>query len=188
MGDLLRQLPALIGVLVGVSATYLTTSAAERARWRRSQAVRWDEHRLEIYAEYGHAVKRLSWLAARVAAARGFEHMVEPLDPDIGLAELAAAEGERAVRWESVLLVGSPGTIAAARTWHQAVVRLTWFARGRLDSVPEWEQAMRQMERDREEFYIRARQDLSIDTGAAFQAQQLWPPSWLSRSPGSSTS
>lgn len=179
MDTVLLQLPALLGVLVGAGATYLTTHVAERSRWRRAQAVRWDEHRLTIYAEYGHAVKRLSWLAARVAAARGFEHMVEPLSPDDGLPELAAAEGERSMRWESVLLVGSPDTIAAARTWHQAVVRLTWFARGKLSSDAEWKEAMKQMERDRDQFYLLARKDLSIETAGSSQTADLWPPRWL---------
>jgi hypothetical protein len=49
-----QQLPALIGVLVGALATYAATSAAERARWRRTQSVRWDDKRLTAYAEDAH--------------------------------------------------------------------------------------------------------------------------------------
>jgi hypothetical protein len=33
--QLLNQLPVLLGVIVGALGSYLTTSATERARWKR---------------------------------------------------------------------------------------------------------------------------------------------------------
>jgi hypothetical protein len=53
----LQQLPTLVGVLIGAAATYGATSLTERARWRRAQAVRWDEKKVNAYAEYANAVK-----------------------------------------------------------------------------------------------------------------------------------
>jgi hypothetical protein len=39
-GELVQQLPALIGVAVGAIATYAGTAGVERARWRRQQVGR----------------------------------------------------------------------------------------------------------------------------------------------------
>ena len=86
---------------------------------------------MQAYAEYGNAVKNVSQLASRIAAARGFPHVVvEPLatSPE-AMKALGDAEGERARTWEPVLLLGDPETFASARVWHQAVWRLMWFAR-----------------------------------------------------------
>ena len=61
MSGFTQQLPALIGVVIGASTSYLVGAAIERARWRREQWARWDEKRAQAYAEYSHAVKtRLS--------------------------------------------------------------------------------------------------------------------------------
>lgn len=56
MSGITRQLPALIGVVVGALASYLAGAASERARWRREQSARWDDRRAQAYAEYGYAV------------------------------------------------------------------------------------------------------------------------------------
>jgi hypothetical protein len=98
---------------------------------------------MRAYIDYGIAVKRCIHLSVRVAAARGFDHSAEPLSPEEGVPELAAAEIERGARWEAVLLLGTPETIAAARDWHQAVHRLDWYARGRLSDASLWETAVR---------------------------------------------
>jgi hypothetical protein len=152
MTPLLQQLPALVGVIVGALATYLATAAAERARWQRAQRSRWDESRMNAYAQYGVAVKHMAWLAVRIAAARGLPFTEEPLDPEVGVAQLAAAEGERTVRWETVLLLGDAETVAAARSWHQSVMQLVWFARGKLSGQTEWNHAIRHMEAKRDRF------------------------------------
>src|SRR5262245_33981216 len=115
MNALLQQLPTLIGVLLGAAASYLATSAGERARWRRRQAARWDQRRLEAYTNYGYAVKNLIHLALRLSAHRGLNAIRPPLAPDEGLDLLEAANQDRAVKWETVLLLGTPGTVAAAR-------------------------------------------------------------------------
>ena len=44
-----QQLPALLGVAVGVLATYLVAGAGERGRWRRSQQAEWTVRRMEAY-------------------------------------------------------------------------------------------------------------------------------------------
>jgi hypothetical protein len=174
---LLQELPALVGVGVGAVATFATTSLGEKARWRRERDERWDAARMTAYTEYGNGVKRVFSLAIRMAAARGFPHSVEPLDPDARAMEaLSEAEGERTRAWESVLLLGDPETVAAARAWHQEIWRLVWYARGRLTDASEWPAALRESEEARDRFYHCARRDLGVQ-GEAVRTPGL--PRWM---------
>ena len=133
---------------------------------------------MRAYADYGDAVKKVSHLASRIAAGRGFPHSVEPLVPDAGALEaLEDADGARARAWESVLLLGDPQTVAAARAWHQAVWRLVWFARARLSAVEQWEPSMRETEVARDAFYNCARRDLGVKGEAV--PTPIWPPKWI---------
>src|SRR5262245_36781074 len=74
-----------------------------------------DDRRVEAYAIYARAVKKIINIAMRVAAARGLGGAGEPLTPTPeNLDLLAAAEAERGNAWETVLLLGRPETVAAA--------------------------------------------------------------------------
>src|SRR6267154_150727 len=59
MATILNQLPALVGVALGILGTLLVTSVSDRARWKRDQSVRWDQRRLEAYTEYARAIKEM---------------------------------------------------------------------------------------------------------------------------------
>ena len=172
---IIQALPALIGVGVGTIATYATTSLAERSRWRRQQAARWDDARMRAYVEYGDAVKKVVYLSSRIAAGRGFPHSVDKLEPkEEAMEALEEADGARARAWESVLLLGEPQTIAAARAWHEAAWRLMWFARGRLTAADQWEPSIRGTDLARDRFYDCARRDLGVKGEAV--ATPAWPP------------
>ncbi len=133
---------------------------------------------MRAYAEYGDAVKKVTHLASRITAGRGFPHSVESLAPDAGAIEaLSDAGGERARAWEPVLLLGDPETVTAARAWHQAVWRLEWFATGRLTAADQWEPALRDTEVTRDRFYDCARRDLGVKGGAV--PTPPWPPKWI---------
>jgi hypothetical protein len=178
MNGLLQQIPALVGVIVGVVTTYVLTTAGERARWRRDQRVRWDEARMGAYVEYGNAVKRVVHVASRMAVTRGLPHSSEPVPLADGLAELNEATAARTATWESVLLLGDPDTITAARAWHQCVWELEFFARGRLTGEDEWTTALADFERTRHDYYRAARHDLGVGSGVPTVS---WPPPWYAR-------
>jgi len=160
----LQQLPALLGVVVGAFATYATTSTAERTRWRRSQDVRWDSLRLTAYAEYAHAVKKVSSIAVRVAAHRGMHTDIGALPPEDGLPALAIAEEERTLKWEMVLLLGTSKTVAAARAWHESVFRLQRIVSG-VDVGITWAHAIAAASKARRRFYEAAKTDIGIAIG-----------------------
>ncbi|WP_207923847.1 hypothetical protein [Actinomadura bangladeshensis] len=99
-GGFLDQSSALIGVVIGVLGSYLTTQ--------------------------------------RLAAHRGLEFTVDPLDPEEGMGLLAQAESRRQAEWEAVLLVGEAETVAAARAWHEAVWNVEPWSRGLRNDQEGW--------------------------------------------------
>jgi hypothetical protein len=127
------------------------------------------------HVEYGNAVKRVVHIATCMASARGLPDSSEPVPLDQGQAELAAATADRTAKWEAVLLLGHPDTVAAARAWHQCVWRLEFYARGRLTDPDGWSRALDEFERTRKEFYRYARNDLGVEGTVTTLS---WPPPW----------
>lgn len=165
MASFTEQLPALIGVLLGAGATFGATFATDRARWHRDQSVRWDVKRADAYAEYAFAVKRVISLAVRLAAHRGAHSLGEPLSPDDGTELLADAEHERAVKWETVLLLGSDNVVIAGRRWQQSVFPLEEIAWGRRVAA-DWDATVAVVSHERGRFYEAARNDLGLQKGS----------------------
>jgi hypothetical protein len=161
------QLLVLAGVIVGALASYLTTATTEHARWKRALDSRWDDRRVEAYASYAQAVKDLITISSRVYAGRDIAVNPGALSPTQESLDLLASAGvKRAVAWETVLLLGHPETVIAARNWHESVWRLEWWARGQITGEHEdWEKARSEVNRTRSLFYESARKDLQVRGG-----------------------
>ncbi|MEJ8650250.1 hypothetical protein WKI65_19640 [Streptomyces sp. MS1.AVA.3] len=63
------QIITLIGVLVGALTSFFATSMAERAKFRRTLATRWDERKLDTYIEYTSCIKEEVRTARRAVEA-----------------------------------------------------------------------------------------------------------------------
>ena len=166
--QLLNQALVLLGVIIGALASYLTTAATERARWKRALDSRWDDRRVEAYASYAQSVKEMINIAGRIAAGRGLlGNDLEPLAPtQENLDLLAAAENERARQWETVLLLGHPQTVAADRNWHEHAWRLEAYARALLTgNNSDWPATRDAVDVARDAFYESARSDLRVTGG-----------------------
>ena len=161
------QLLVLAGVIVGALASYLTTAATERARWKRTLDSRWDDRRVEAYASYAQAVKDIITISSRIYDGRGIAVNPDALSStQEDLALLESADTKRAALWETVLLLGHAETVIAARNWHESVWRLEWWARGRITGKHEsWENARSEVNRTRSLFYESARKDLQVSGG-----------------------
>lgn len=176
MSPIVQQLLTLLGVLLGAGATYTATTFTERAKWRRSHETRWDDKRLVAYSEYANALKRYAQVAYRLAATRGYPAAAQPIDIDAGLDELAAAEAEKTVKWEMVLLLGSPEAVAAGRLWTEVAWRLSHVAQGRAMDHDMYIGLFETQGRRRNEFYECARADLGVQSGALPPGDQAWLP------------
>lgn len=165
MSGFADQLPALAGVVIGATASYLIGAATDRARWLRGQSARWDERRAQAYAEYAHAVKAVYVQCMRIASSRGLGSRSDVSDFDAALTEMARLADDRTSKWELVLLLGDPQTIAAGRARHRRVWQLERFARGERTDASEFAVLRAAFQEDRTLFYAAARHDLGIRSG-----------------------
>ncbi|MFX0576896.1 hypothetical protein [Nocardia nepalensis] len=134
-------------------------------------------------------MKRYSNLVSRVAASHGYPTIIHPIDVEAGLREMAEAEADRTVKWEAVLLLGSPQAVEAGRRWHKAVVEMSWVARGQEVDHVEYIRRLEETGRRRNEFYDCARADLGVRSGALPPGDQAWlPPTAAPIAPGVSQS
>lgn len=165
MSNFLGAIPALTGVVVGVVAT----GWAEWVRWRRGQAVRWDERRVDAYAEYAKAIKKIHMIAL------GIVGLGEPINREAGLEMLVQAEAHRTEVWEMMLLLADQATAHAAERWRNAVTHEVEFARGlRNDAGPDdWIVAVRSADEARDHFYEAARTSVNVGGGSVAIAHLL---------------
>ncbi|MCP3804269.1 hypothetical protein NLX83_33865 [Allokutzneria sp. A3M-2-11 16] len=170
------QIVTLAGVLVGGLMSFAATTLVERSKWRRTHSSRWDEKRLTAYIEYANAVKTCSQLSYRLAATHGHPAGAQPIELEEGLKALAEAEIERTVKWEAVLLLGSPEAVAAGRSWHEAIWKLSWVARGQAIGRDEFIGIYEISGRRRDEFYRCARADLGVRSGDLPKPTRDWLP------------
>jgi hypothetical protein len=165
VNPIVAQVLTIAGVLLGSAATFVVTSATERTRWRRAQSARWDDKRLLAYSEYANAVKHMVRLCRRIAETKGLLATGERIELKPAFAALAEAETQRAARWETVLLLGEPATISAARAWSEQVWQLEHIVREDQPDTSSFIDAYRDAMRLRNEFYAHARTDLDITSG-----------------------
>lgn len=181
MNPIVAQALTIAGVLLGSAATFIVTSTTERTRWRRAQSARWDDKRLLAYSEYANAVKHMVRLCRRIAETKGLLSTGQPIDLDAAFDALAEAETDRAARWETVLLLGEPATISAARAWSEQAWHLEHILREDPPDASSFMDAYRSAMRLRNEFYANARTDLAITSGPlpelTWKSLQPQPPS-----------
>ncbi|WP_243706267.1 hypothetical protein [Micromonospora sp. KC721] len=169
---LLTQLPALIGVVVGTVGTMIATTVAERARWRRNQTVRWDERRLDAYADFARAVKEVHLLALGMLSAHRPGASRPALDREQGLARLAEAAERHTLTWEGVLLLGDEATVRAAAAWRHAVRALERAARALPDLPDDLGALVQRADEMRDGFYQAARGSLGVRGGTVDQSRR----------------
>ncbi|MFI9406875.1 hypothetical protein [Nocardia sp. NPDC052316] len=116
---MLEQLVPMIGVVLGSFATYAGATLAERARFKRLLTTRWDQNKLDVYAEFATCVKDMLRSAGRYADARdeGFTDLAELR------AELEAADNRRSTVFERLVLLGDPAVTEAAKSANQLVLK-----------------------------------------------------------------
>ena len=173
MSSFLAAIPALVGVVVGIVAT----SWADRARWKRGQAVRWDERRVDAYAEYAKAIKRIHITALRIVRPDRADNLTKPIARETALEMLTQAEARRTEAWELILLLADQATAHAALQWHFVVRRVAEFARSRPDDAEsdDWKTLVRSADQARDLFYEAARNSVDVGGGSVAVAKLMQP-------------
>ncbi len=146
------------GFWAAVKNTSQTIASAEESRiWER---------RAQAYTEYGYAVKNLMALCLRIADYRGLgPGIIEKINLTKALSEVEELSTERTAKWESVLLLGDPDTVEAARKWHRQVGQMVHVARGQPTDRSEWDALQGNVIAARTAFYDAARRGLGVKSG-----------------------
>jgi len=126
-----------------------------------------------VYSDYGNAVKNAYIASMRIASNSNRTTAKEIADYQQALSGLERATLERTAKWESVLLLGNPDTVAAARAWHRSVWKLQDIAHGAPISDSEKQALTSEFEGARLQFYEAARKDLGITSGQLPRGE-LW--------------
>ncbi|MFJ8884205.1 hypothetical protein ACIRJR_12450 [Streptomyces sp. NPDC102402] len=118
------QILTLVGVLVGALTSYFATSMAERAKFRREMATRWDERKLDTYIEYVTCIKEIQ--RAAMAAGRARDQGEDSAD---ALSEMEASENRRSIFFETFVLLSHEKAATAAHAVNQRTWELLTVAR-----------------------------------------------------------
>lgn len=176
MSEIVNQLPVLIGVIVGAVMSYVGSALTERSRWRRSITTRWDEKRLDAYANYADSVKQEIRLSMRMAADLQLGPRARPLPLEVGLPLLAEAEDRRSTNFEKVLLLGDKETINAARQWQRSVWELQFTLQDDPDERRQkFLEGYSKADAARARFHELARLDLGVMGGMPVSTTWNWP-------------
>ncbi len=131
------QVLTLVGVLIGALTSYVTSALAERAKFRRELATRWDERKLDTYIAYVSCIKEILRSAMEAGRARDRGE-----DASAALAEMEESEKRRSVLFETFVLLSGEAAAEAAHAVNQRTWELLGLARdprtGRPDSASRW--------------------------------------------------
>lgn len=161
----MKQLPALIGVVIGALGSYAAVMHSERVRFRRERIIRWEDRRLAAYQAYAQAVKMTVSLLFRVGAHFGNDSNPNPLSPQDAGPRLGDASQARDLTWEEMLLLGSPEVVEAGHAWAETVAAMEQFARDGTQDPGAWSVLVRNQRASREAYYAAARRDVALGPG-----------------------
>ena len=162
MNEFVGQLPALLGVIVGVLASYLAATVGERARWRRVQETRWDEKRAAAYTQYAYLLKQNLQASLRLAENNGLRTRTPSGNRQQTVEDLVRLETDRSATWESVLLHGDADVVHAGRDYTLAALKLEQEARNSPVDTDAWRVLLHAVETTRMSYYEAARRDLGV--------------------------
>ena len=153
----------IAAVLAGALGTFFATERVERGRWTREHGTRWDERKLQVYTEYAASVKMAIIRSRSILGGLGLSPTLTPISREEGMLLLALDENSRSEKLESVMMVGGPEVISAARAWHGISWTFHRWASGVVSTTREEVEREYQAAQDaREAFYKAARDELGL--------------------------
>lgn len=156
------QFVTIGAVLLGALSTHVANYLMERSKIRQQLMTRWDDKKVETYAEYVDSAKARIAASVRVYEVR--EGLREDHRPEEELRrDLAEASQRWGSAFERVMLFGGDDTIEAGHELNLLLVEIVWQAEGKLTgTLSEWRERHRAVFRAINTFHEAARQDLGI--------------------------
>lgn len=168
--DIIGQLVTIAAVLLGALTTHVTNHLMERHRNRYALLTRWDEKKLDAYAEYIDRVRTCIYAAVLLYEVKLDIRSIERSQHELTL-ELAEAEGSRGRAFERVMLLAEDGVIEAAHDLNTAAAAIDWRARGATEgTMADWRDLHSVAFQAINGFHQAARGDLGVS--GDFQGEQ----------------
>lgn len=160
--DVVGQLVTIAAVLLGGLATHFTNHRMERQRMQYTMLTRWDERKLDAYAEYIDRVRTCIYSSVLLYEVRKDMRRIERSEQDL-IMELADAEGSRGRAFERVMLLAEDGVVEAAHRLNAAAHAIDWRARGATEgTLEEWRELHKTAFQAINGFHGAAREDLGV--------------------------
>lgn len=160
--DIVGQLVTIAAVLLGGLATHFTNHRMERQRTQYTMLTRWDERKLDAYAEYIDRVRTCIYSSVLLYEVREGIRSIERTERDLTV-ELADAEGSRGRAFERVMLLAEDGVVEAAHRLNAAAHAIDWRARGTTEgTLDEWRELHKTAFQAINGFHEAARDDLGV--------------------------
>ena len=161
--DVVGQLVTIAAVLLGGLTTHFTNHRMERQRTEHATLTRWDERKLDAYAEYIDCVRTCIYAAVLLYETREGIRDIDRGEPDLTL-DLADAEGSRGRAFERVMLLAEDSVIEKAHELNAAAHAIDWRARGRTSgTLEEWRALHARAFGAINHFHEAARDDLGVN-------------------------
>lgn len=160
--DALTQVVTILAVILGGLTTWVTNHFSERSRRKEEFRTRWDEKKLDAYADYIGTVR--ATIHADVLLYEVREGMRTMARSERELAEDRTAAGiAQSLAFERVMLLAGDAVVDTAHAVQEATAAIGWQARGVVDgTLTEW-RALNTAAFDAiNRFHERARADLGV--------------------------
>ncbi|MZD07171.1 hypothetical protein GTW43_19065 [Streptomyces sp. SID5785] len=165
MSDFIKQLPALLGVMIGAFGSYVVVMRGDRARFRREHAARRQEQQMAAYTDYALTLKKTVTLHRRVAAHLGHDSYPHPLPAAEAAPLLLDAADSRSIAGEGLLMLGSPDVVDAAHRWALTIVEVGDLLHAPGCTTDTWSVQIDKQRMAREKYYTAIRHHMGLPPG-----------------------
>ena len=168
--DTITQVVTIAAVILGALTSYATNELMERSKRKLERRTRWDNSKLDAYAEYIGRVRATIHAAVLLyevreemrTAGRSERELAEDLT-ELGIAQSLA--------FERVMLLADHRVIQVSHTVQEATAAIGWQARGVVHgTLAEWRALHATAFEAINRFHERARQDLGVN--GSFDGQE----------------
>ncbi|RKE19612.1 hypothetical protein [Streptomyces sp. TLI_171] len=177
--DTITQLVTIAAVLLGSLTTYATNQLVERSKRRELRRVRWDEKKLDAYAEYIGRVRAVIHANVLLYEVREEMRAMPRSEHDLAM-DLTDATAAQAIAFERVMLLAGDEVVNSAHAVQEATAAIGWHARGVVaGTLDEWRARNAAAFGAINLFHQRARADLGVSgsfEGEAHSARGLLLP------------
>ncbi|MEK2492380.1 hypothetical protein WN990_22775 [Kitasatospora purpeofusca] len=168
--DTATQLITIAAVLLGSLTTYATNQLVEWSKRRETRRVRWDERKLDAYAEYIGQVRAVIHANVLLYEVSGGMRAMPRSEHELSM-DLTEASAAQSIAFERVMLLAEDGVVDAAHAVQEATAAIGWQARGVVaGSLEDWRRLNSAAFTAINRFHQSARADLGVS--GIFEGEQ----------------